>query len=102
MNRLYKPTLEEYRKFAEEIGFKSTKIDGVFLYRCGETILRPFELGKLYRLCNLKYSEGIDDCLNRLEFYVKKSKNNKELQENLNTYIKFMKESSEINKNKLK
>ena len=102
MNRIFKPTLEDYGEFAEKIGFKATKIDGVFLYKCGETILRPFELGNLYRLCHLKYSEGVDDCLNILEYYVKKSKNNKELQENLNEYIKYMKESSEINKNKLK
>ena len=51
MNRIFKPTLEDYGEFAEKIGFKATKIDGVFLYKCGETILRPFELGNLYRLC---------------------------------------------------
>ena len=77
MNHIFKPTLEDYGEFAEKIGFKATKIDGVFLYKCGETILRPFELGNLYRLCHLKYSEGVDDCLNTLEYYVKKSKNNK-------------------------
>ena len=99
MDRISKPTLKDYREFAEKIGFKDTKIDGIFLYKCGETILRPFELGNLYRLCHLK---GVDDCLRTLEYYVKKSKNNKELKENLNEYIKYMKESSEVNKNKLK
>lgn len=99
----FKPSLKDYETFANSIGFKFTKNEkGVLVYKCNETELMPFELGNLYRICNKFFADGIDESLMILEYYVKKSKTSKELQENLNEFIKEMKESSELCRNKLK
>ena len=63
------------------------------------------DINRLLVYCDNKFHTrdiSVLDCLKTLEYYVKKSKSNKELTENLNEYIKYMKESSEVNKNKLK
>lgn len=98
-------SLEEFGNFAESIGFIATKNkDGVFIYKNKEskTELKPYELGNLYKLCNLKYSEGIKDSLNTLEFYIKKSKTQKELSDNLNKFIIEMKQTCKLCNDKLK
>ena len=99
----FKPSLKDYENFANSIGFKLThNKKGILVYKSENVELMPFELGNIYRTCNEFYSKGIDDSLIALEYFVKKSKTFKELQENLNNFIKEMKEESELCKNKLK
>lgn len=99
----FKPSLKDYENFANSIGFKLTHNNkGVLVYKNENVELMPFELGNIYKICNKFYSKGIDDSLTVLEYFVKKSKTSKDLQENLNNFIKEMKEESELCKNKLK
>lgn len=99
----FKASLKDYENFANSIGFKLThNKKGVLVYKNENVELMPFELGNIYKICNKFYSKGIDDSLTALEYFVKKSKTSKELQENLNNFIKEMKEESELCKNKLK
>lgn len=98
-------SLKDYGDFANSIGFVSTKNKaGVFIYKNKEinTELLPYELGNLFRICNLKYAEGIQDSLNTLEFYLKQSKTTKELQNNLHEFINEMKQTHKICENKFK
>ena len=93
------PSLEDYDKFASSIGFKLTKDkNGVLIYKCEETELRPFELGEIYRLCRAQYSKGIEDSLGYLKSYIEKAKTKEELIKGINEFISEMKNIIECEK----